>query len=594
MPDLADYVAAAATLTGRRRLAEAEALLGEARDQFGDSVVLLNAIAALAIAGGDLAGGTEILSRIAPAAPDDPAVLSNLALAHRLAGRTDEAAACLDRAIDRDPRSVATRLARAEILLEKGEHDRAAALARQALDLDPHSGAARMTAGLIAVEAGRSEEAVLHFEAAAVLSPENADPFLNLAALHAGLARPDLALDAAERAFLRAPDDAVVLKTCADLLLQAGEWARARRLADRVLALSPRDLAALQSSATARVHGGDADRALADLAGAVRGRSREPDALLVLARVLRTAGRTGQALAVVDDLLTFAPGTPGAQALRADCLLTLGRLDEVWRTGDDDPAGPVDAVLVPPAFPISELVLVARFLPRLAAAGQTLDVIAGASHGSVLADLPGLNPIEAVAADGRRVLPVALAPFRLRLGRADLPGSMPYLMPDAARLAAWRHALDALPGRRIGLVWRGPRDGPGLGDLLACLDPDDTAISLMVGDRRRDLLDHPTVLDAGHHIEEPRDLVAAVAVLDALIVSDCLAAHLAGALARPALVFVTPGHAWVWAAENGRAIWYPDVTVATWRGTGRHAPAIGEFLGSLAGRSGKANGEITA
>jgi hypothetical protein len=75
--------------------------------------------------------------------------------------------------------------------------------------------------------------------------------------------------------------------------------------------------------------------------------------------------------------------------------------------------------------------------------------------------------------------------------------------------------------------------------------------------------------------------------MDFVVVSDGLAACLAGAMGKPGVVAVPVWRPWPWRAENGRSIWYPSLEpveqtrASDWASVGERARAAVDRLRAL-------------
>ena len=218
----------------------------------------------------------------------------------------------------------------------------------------------------------------------------------------------------------------------------------------------------------------------------------------------------------------------------------------------------------PAAMPIGEIVLAARFLPRLAEGRDDPlpvaahpDARARCSHGSPGSALPALTSRRRSAACSCR------RSWRIC---ASMPPRSPSRRPIWARPRAARRlarALATLPGPRIGILWH--PGGRGVGLREPCRGrapgrhagqprgrrPAARAGSRIRRDRRR-MPDHRTAGSGGgdrraRRCGRPRQ-----------------SGRASGRRARPpAVVFVPAGRHWAWAAPAGRSLWYPTVTVLT-------------------------------
>lgn len=560
-PGLSERVSAAIRLAGQAKLDEAELLLREALMRAPNDAWALNALGGIALSRSDAATAFRLIAAAATIRPDEPEILANLAGVHAQLGRSDEALICLDRAVERAPEHAAIRRVRAEFLLSQSRAEEAAAEAQRALELEPDDPAAWVARGLAAIAMGDAAMAFACLREAAALDQGCVEAWHNLAELHARQGESGEALACAERAYLAAPGNPAQIVAFARRLADH-DPDEAQALVKRARALAPDFLPAAELAARLALARGEDGTAFADLATLVRRSSgRDPASLLMLARILATAGRFAQALQSVAQVLSLAPDNLEARMLRNECLFALGRFDEAWAQAGDAPR-PVAGVIIPAEMPIGETLLAARFLPRLARGRER--PLPVAAHPDVAALLDGLAGISLVgdglpAPEQCLLLPEIMA--HLRIDAAAIAVDGPYLVPDPDRLETWRRALAALPGPRIGILWHGGSRGIGLAPVLETVRPLGTPVSLAVSDLRHELELDPSVIDGGCRIAGPQDLAAAIAALDAVVVPDSLAAHLAGALGRPAIVFVPAGRHWAWADEAGLSRWYPSIGV---------------------------------
>jgi hypothetical protein len=169
-------------------------------------------------------------------------------------------------------------------------------------------------------------------------------------------------------------------------------------------------------------------------------------------------------------------------------------------------------------------------------------------------------------------------PMAMNLQLTDLPGKIPYLSADAARVEHWRKRLAPLPGPRVALFWSGrpthfndAARSMSLEDLAPLAMPGVTFLSMQKGDKAAQTQRPP----AGMHLvpiaDETRDFSDTAAVLslaDLLISVDSSPVHLAGALGRPVWVMLSFVHDWRWLLDRTDSPWYP--TARLFRQTSPH------------------------
>ena len=251
-------------------------------------------------------------------------------------------------------------------------------------------------------------------------------------------------------------------------------------------------------------------------------------------------------------------------------------------------------VLVVTEQGLGDAIWAARFVEVLAARCGALTIATNAALRPLLARMAGAPRIVAppagqvharinlhapeAAAD--HIVPILSLPWLLGVRPADAPmGRMPYLTAEPAAVATWRQRyLEALPGTRriIGLIWRANPDGPAgaprsipvdalapLGDLadagFVVLQGGEPAVRMGLA---RVL---PRVTDGlgGSAGPPPLDaFAAAMAATDIVVSVDTMGAHLAGAMAHPAIVLLPTAPSFCgmfWGHAGDRCPWYPSL-----------------------------------
>jgi hypothetical protein len=160
-------------------------------------------------------------------------------------------------------------------------------------------------------------------------------------------------------------------------------------------------------------------------------------------------------------------------------------------------------------------------------------------------------------------------PMAMGLTAADLPGTVPYLRADPARVKRWRQRLARLPKPLIGLVWAGRPSHLNDANRSVTLDrmaplaaAGGTFLALQKGRAAAQALDPPPGmrierLDA--EIADFEDTAAILAIADLLISVDSAPVHLAGALGRPAWVMLPFVPDWRWLLQREDSPWYPSL-----------------------------------
>lgn len=146
-----------------------------------------------------------------------------------------------------------------------------------------------------------------------------------------------------------------------------------------------------------------------------------------------------------------------------------------------------------------------------------------------------------------------------------LAGGVPYLRADAGLRSAWREKLAHLPRPHIGIVWSSPWqmnspfrvvDFAALQPLLDVAGPH--LVSLQMRPEAENAV-AASLFNAAPFITSFADSAALIAELDLVISLDSAPAHLAGALGKPAWIFLPFSAEWRWGAAGESCAWYPSM-----------------------------------
>jgi hypothetical protein len=337
---------------------------------------------------------------------------------------------------------------------------------------------------------------------------------------------------------------------------------------------------------------------------------RRPDFLLALEHGAACAALLGdheRGMALIEGALRVAPASPNAHLIHASQLLRNGRYEEGWleyewrfetgsvlraeiprpRWDGGDLAG--RRILVLAEQGIGDSIQFARFLPLLQHRGATVYFACTAAMAPLLARTPGVDrwfPVEQeTPADFDVYIPIGSLPGLLGITERTLPRDVPYIVPEAERVARWEPRLASLSGFRIGIGWQGSptyisdqyRSIP-LRHFASLQRVDDVhLVSLQKRHGEADLGVTPmvrpiTVLDGLDDDGLMADTAAVMQHLDLVITSDTAIAHLAGAMNVPVWVALSTAADWRWLRARTDSPWYPSMrlfrqaTLNDWEG----------------------------
>ncbi|HYV88261.1 MAG TPA: tetratricopeptide repeat protein [Candidatus Polarisedimenticolia bacterium] len=551
------------------RLPEATALFQKAVEAAPDNAVALTNLGAVQAMQGNLVEAEDAFRRATVLNPNYVDAHRNLGVTlHRLQ-RLDEAVAALRIALKIGPGQPLIERNLAAALLDSNQAAEAAALYRRSLARQPQVPAGYVGLALALRALGDRAGAVTAFQQAISLAPKNPRPLLEMGKLLMDEAQYEGAIDSLRRAAALAPQDAAIQTALAEALIADQQIAEGAIACERAIAADPDNIKAMLAFAALL----DAlDRSL-DVIGVLRQASeREPESKIIHRRL-------GEALLKSGD---FSAGWPSFESARTTGELPL----PLWQ--GEDIAG--KRLLVEAGEDIGDILLLARFLPSVAAGGAQVYLRCPRALFGLFTGLPG---VALLLAPGGVVPPCDLAvqltslPRLLGLRIEAIPPALGWLRPPAERLAPWRQRLAQLPAPRIGLVWRTSADGVSVANSDGnSADPKSVdhrgdlptrSLSELVGrahgsfvalnaqDRRAEI----AAAGLGHRItdlgaEFPRDtlwgeMAAAIDGVDLLIAVDSPAAHLAGALGRPAWLLLAQPASWCWFRDRGDSPWYPTL-----------------------------------
>jgi hypothetical protein len=354
-----------------------------------------------------------------------------------------------------------------------------------------------------------------------------------------------------------------------------------------------------------------------------------PTAYINLAFVLRRLGRFEEALATNRKGLALLPSSPEGRWNAACLELTFGN----WEVGlpayesryliskhspDRNLTGlrwdggdlKGRTVLIHEEQGFGDMIMAARFVPLVAARGGKVILLVL----PVLVDLmQGVEGAERVMSAGEPLpaydlhAPLMSLMLLLKMTRETVPAKVPYLKPDAGRVARWGDLLQealatggvGVGALRVGLIWQ----GRVLPDPLRAIAPAMLAPLaeipgvVLVSLQKAELPPEPPppratfpIIDLADQIEDFADMAALMMQVDLVITIDTAAAHLAGALGREVWTFIPLVPDWRWELKGEKTFWYPTMRLFRqtirndWRGP---VSRVREELFQRAGGAGK-------
>lgn len=359
----------------------------------------------------------------------------------------------------------------------------------------------------------------------------------------------------------------------------------------------------------------------------VAGRFEEAEALLrpllasgtgplvlwkLLAAALRPQGHIAETRAIQEMLVAHAPGDYPARFDLAETLLLTGEFERGWREYHYRYSLPhttiIERKVQPPRWdgrPIPGKTLLIHDEQGFGDTFQFTRMVSWAKARSGARVILEINaetlPLarrnqESVGFDElvvRGELPppfdlhceMMSLPMAMGLKLVDLPGRVPYLSADPARLAKWRQRLAGLPRPLVALVWAGrpthvndANRSLTLARLAPLTRPDVTFLSIQKGPAAAESAAPPTgmsIVSLSDEIQDFEDTAAILTIADLLISVDSSPVHLAGALGRPAWVMLPFMPDWRWLLGRDDTPWYPGMRLF-------RQPSRGDWDGAMA------------
>lgn len=512
----------AMTLHRAGRLADAQALYRQvlaAAPQHFDARHLLGA-AYLQL--GDAAAAVENITA-ALALREEPAALTNLALAQATLGDREAALASLDRALVVQPDN-------AEALNNRGN-------LLQALR--------------------RTTDALDSFDRALRIRPNYPEALNNRVTALRQLKRFDEALESAEQSLRVRPGDVQTLQNRALALKELGRLDEALHAFDQILAQRPDYAPAWADRGTVQEARGKPNEALADYDAAI---ARDPNYAPAHWNRSVVLLRTGD----------YAAGWPAYEwrfkQSWAEQLRPL--VEPQWR--GEDIAG--KTILLHAEQGFGDAIQFARFAKLVAARGARVLLEVRRPLVPLMRSLTG---VDSLIEHGEPLPPFdaqcSLMSLPLALGTRleTIPAEVPYLRAEPERSTIWAARLGPRTKPRIGIVWSGSADHNSdrhrsltLATFLNALPPGIEVHTLQKDVRPADaatLAAHPEIFDHTAAQTSFGEAAALIEHLDLVISVDTSLAHLAGAMGKQTWTLLSYVADWRWLMQRNDSPWYPTM-----------------------------------
>jgi tetratricopeptide (TPR) repeat protein len=489
--------------------------------------------------------------------PDCAEAFSNLGNALRSEGRTQDALDCYMEAwrIRPDAPEVCVNVSAAWLILR--EFAKAEEWARRGLAIDETLVPALSNLSLALLNQGRLEEAEVSARSAIGLSPGAPHLLSNLGSvlLHAG--RFEEAETALRHALELRPDYAEAANNLGVLL-------RKRDLLE------------------------EAGQVFAEL---LRRHPNYPEAWTNLGSTLQLENRHSEAIACFDQAIGIDAENAKAHFCRGLSRLSIGDLDRgfadyEWRrqvsVSSHIPHAPEwdgsdlqgKRILLFAEQGLGDTIQFARFVPAIAAKGGQVFIACQPALVPLLGRMAGVCGAFATGATPQEFdceAPLLSVPRFLGIGIKTVPCEVPYLSAGRAGVARMESLLGHRSGLRVGLAWSG--NPQNASDHLRSVRIEDLSPLRSVSGVEWHSLHtgrnaEQAIARAGNWIRQTlsdtgglEELAALMECLDLIVSVDTMAAHLAGALARPVWTMLCYAPDWRWGVAGTANVWYPSMTL---------------------------------
>ncbi|CAN7316950.1 tetratricopeptide repeat protein [Phenylobacterium sp. LjRoot219] len=539
--------------------------------------------------------------------------------------------------------AVAPMIQRAVNGIRADDHKTATEWSLKALEQDDQSGLAWYVLGIAREKAGDFATSINAYESALRLLPDHAEVANDLGRLAYRMGMRSQAEKLFRHFLVKHPDHLEAVNNLACAVRAQQRYDEAIEILKPVLLRHPQSAMLWNTMASVLAEQGDYTTCQVFLEEALRLDPEFHKARYNLGNCLQMLGHPQEALDACDSALTGVRAEDERQMMRmarSTMLACLGRLGEGW----DE----YEARLHPHFSEVTHFVLKGpRWLPGVDLKGKTLLVVGEQGLGDEILFANTLGQvIEDLGPDGRLIIAVErrlvelfqrgfpqaevcahiTGAIGLRPGRTlpdsvdlskvdtwtpmgsllrayrrsvdDFPARPTNIAADPVKVEAWRQRLAALPGRKIGILWKSNITKDARRRYFAGFDawgealrqPGVTFVNLQYGDcapefaRAKEQFGvevwQPPAIDLKQDLD---DVAALCCAVDLVIGFSNATFNIAAACGAPSWLITIPG-AWPRLGQTDRYPWYPQTRIFALEEFGdwgpvmsRVAEAVGEF-----------------
>ncbi len=525
---------------------------------------------------GNISFAAELMSRALEIAPDHPDCLSCAGWVQLKAGNASIAADCFHAALQQDSCHVKALKYLSNLLIMQQQWSDALGYLQRLNKIVPDTPSVLLALGTAWLQVNKPGDALPVLRRCKQLQPNCVEALINLGVAQRMLKR----YEQSELTFLavlkKHPERIEALHAISSLYTDWYKFDEAMEYSQRALAIEKNDINALNSLAYLYLKMGAVDRA----------RQTYERALSLDSTNARTRLGYGALRMLQGDLQS---GTPFYES-RFDIMQSW--LDGPWPIWDGlRPEG--KTILVRAEQGVGDTLQFCRFLPLLQKAGANVIFSCQPSLGRLMEHASGIDklypvkelPVVEIHADAQVALLSLMGVFGITL--EILPAiHCPYLSVEELHRQKMGEIFNQQDKLKVGLIWAG---NPNQTDdhnrslhlkqfvELQQFTDEIQFYSLQVGyaaEQIEEIGEVLEIIDLSPHIDDFADTAALMEHLD-LVVSVCTSTiHLAGALARPAVVLLPFAADWRWFLGRDDSPWYPTVQLLRQSAPGQWEPVI--------------------
>jgi tetratricopeptide (TPR) repeat protein len=540
--------------------------------------------------------------------PDDAKARHNLNKALREQGHFEELLTSQRQAVGQQPQSAQAHNDLGLTLYEQGRFDDAAAAFRQALDVKPDLAEAHNNLGLVRASQGQIDEAIAAYRRAIVLKPSFAEAHNNLGIALRQSGQAEAAVASCREAARLKPELPEAHNNLGSALEEIGQYDEAITVLQKALRIKPDFAKAHNNLGIGYWYLGRFDEAAHAYRRAIELMPEMAEAHNNLGNVLRDQGKISEAEECYRQAADLKPNYADphwnqslAWLLQGDFERGWDEYEWRWRLKNFKPrackqplwdGSPLEGktILLAAEQGLGDTIQFIRYAPLVKARGARVLAEVQRPLKQIVGTCLGIDQLilQGEAAPEFDTYVTLLSLPRLLGTRLDsVPAQVPYLSPDPSLVEAWRDEINALPGFKIGIAWKGSaqnRTDRGRSLPLQLFEslarvPGVTLLSLQKGqgsEQIAQVADRFQVIDFGERLDAAAgpfmDTAAIMQHLDLVITCDSSLAHLAGALGVPVWIALMLTPDWRWLTDRDDSPWYPtarlfrQTQVADWPG----------------------------